>query len=574
MSSVLELFKDRFNNSWISFYKEHIRTEMKSVSQDEHLTLCPFHNDIEPSLTINGKTGLWYCHGACQQGGDAIKFYQKLNGISDFKLTLEKLSSTYGLEKIKNPWKDSTIEDKYDYLDENNKLRFQVVRFSPKDFRQRRRDSRGSWVYSLQGIELIPYNLPEVIKANIVFIVEGEQDVKSIHGIGFVGTTNASGAGKWLPIYNKWFKDKIVYIIPDNDMAGYHHATVVGQQLTDTAKEVRIILLNDMKDKADITDFIEQYKDKAKEELIKKMNTAPTFEEWTESELTKKIKHWITLAPGEFTVFDIDKDLMLSSFEKRIERTAILENLIKQGYLARSASDLRGRYRPVNKVVRKLTPSLVTSTPIDMILPFGIHNHIDILEGNIIVVSGTKNAGKSAFLLNIAKENKDISNIHYFSSEMFDEELRRRLNNFGEPIDSWKSINWYARKKDFQDVVIPGKGNINLIDYMELYDDFYKVAFYIAEIFDKLNGAIAVIALQKEFGKDTPRGGAFAYEKARLAIALEPERLKVVHAKNIKPNHDINGAEIRFKLKDGAYFQRIENPTKGFDNSFDLFEGV
>ena len=39
---------------------------------------------------------------------------------------------------------------------------FQVVRFAPKDFRQRRPDGNGGWIWNLNGIERVPYRLPEL----------------------------------------------------------------------------------------------------------------------------------------------------------------------------------------------------------------------------------------------------------------------------------------------------------------------------------------------------------------------------------------------------------------------------
>ena len=39
------------------------------------------------------------------------------------------------------------IEATYDYRDEAGRLTYQVVRYPPKDFRQRRPDGSGGWVW-------------------------------------------------------------------------------------------------------------------------------------------------------------------------------------------------------------------------------------------------------------------------------------------------------------------------------------------------------------------------------------------------------------------------------------------
>ena len=54
------------------------------------------------------------------------------------------------------------IVKEYDYTDENGTRLYQVVRFEPKDFRQRRSDGNGGWIW--KGPERpVPYKLPELI---------------------------------------------------------------------------------------------------------------------------------------------------------------------------------------------------------------------------------------------------------------------------------------------------------------------------------------------------------------------------------------------------------------------------
>jgi hypothetical protein len=48
--------------------------------------LCPFHADKHPSFAVNPEKNFWYCF-ACAEGGDAIKFVQKLYGF-DFREAL------------------------------------------------------------------------------------------------------------------------------------------------------------------------------------------------------------------------------------------------------------------------------------------------------------------------------------------------------------------------------------------------------------------------------------------------------------------------------------------------------
>jgi DNA primase catalytic core len=53
--------------------------------------LCPFHSDGEPSFAVDERKGLWNCLGKCGEGGDALSFVMRADGI-DFKQAFELLS--------------------------------------------------------------------------------------------------------------------------------------------------------------------------------------------------------------------------------------------------------------------------------------------------------------------------------------------------------------------------------------------------------------------------------------------------------------------------------------------------
>jgi hypothetical protein len=63
----------------------------------------------------------------------------------------------------------------YDYTDADGKLLYQVVRYEPKDFRQRRPDSNGGWTWKLDERRVL-YRWPELLKFpdGTIFVCEGE----------------------------------------------------------------------------------------------------------------------------------------------------------------------------------------------------------------------------------------------------------------------------------------------------------------------------------------------------------------------------------------------------------------
>ena len=44
--------------------------------------LCPFHTEKTPSFAVDPEKGLWFCHGACNVGGDLFEFVQRVEGVT------------------------------------------------------------------------------------------------------------------------------------------------------------------------------------------------------------------------------------------------------------------------------------------------------------------------------------------------------------------------------------------------------------------------------------------------------------------------------------------------------------
>ena len=58
---------------------------------------CPFHAEKTPSFYVNPAKGIWHCFGACGEGGDAIAFVQRFDGLA-FWEAVEMLANQYGIE--------------------------------------------------------------------------------------------------------------------------------------------------------------------------------------------------------------------------------------------------------------------------------------------------------------------------------------------------------------------------------------------------------------------------------------------------------------------------------------------
>lgn len=206
---------------------------------------CPVHKNGQernPSLSIdNGREGVVLkCFAGCTAS-------QVCAAIGITVADLFPAKSNSNGNRLHN-----TIAATYDYQDEADKLLFQVVRFDPKDFRQRKPDKSAldGWTWNTKGVRRVPFHLPQLIAAvregRPVYVVEGEKDVLALEKAGFAATCNPGGANKWDSRYNQHFKSAEVVIIADKDDPGRKHARDVAAKLCSTAKAVRVIELPDI----------------------------------------------------------------------------------------------------------------------------------------------------------------------------------------------------------------------------------------------------------------------------------------------------------------------------------------
>jgi AAA domain len=203
---------------------------------------CPAHDDSTPSLSVTrGNYGkvLVHCHANC--------------AVEDVLAALDLKSGDLFDTARTNGSSDITAT--YDYVDEDGRLLFQVVRKPNKRFVQRRPDSAGGWVWKLGNTRRVLYRLPELIAGvadgSTVFVVEGEKDADRLAADGYVATCNPHGAGKWRPEFNAAFAGADVVIVADRDDGGRKHARHVHQQLIGVATKVRVVEAAEGKDVSD-----------------------------------------------------------------------------------------------------------------------------------------------------------------------------------------------------------------------------------------------------------------------------------------------------------------------------------
>ncbi len=206
------------------------------------------------SLSVDLGAGTFYDHEA-GIGGGVLDFVQ-------IRKNLDKSDALAWLQAqghIEKPKQKATIVATYDYVAANGDPLFQVVRFAPKDFRQRRSDGNGGWLWNMKNIQRVLYRLPAIASlapGSRIYVVEGEKAADGLVALGLIATCSPGGANKWRNEYADPIRGLDAVILPDNDDPGRQHAAMVAKSLNGIAKQVRTLTLPDLPEKGDVADWI------------------------------------------------------------------------------------------------------------------------------------------------------------------------------------------------------------------------------------------------------------------------------------------------------------------------------
>lgn len=285
------------------FYTEVLDWDGKSN------VFCPFPEkhkagkDSLPSMKIFTDTGGAFCHGCGYKATSPIYFFSDLKRISkeaaarilyekfvepivppsEYKESADRLlENRFVLGKLASR-RGLTLETarKFRLGYDNRRLTIPVFNDLGMCVNIRRYDlfkSGGpkmlSWKTGFGKARLYPL---ESLAASTIFLVEGELD--ALIGIqeGLQCITPSGGATTWKPEWNKYFKDKDVIIIPDNDAPGHAGAETRRRELMKTAASVKVVDLPRLTQEGeDLTDWLLKYEGSALElRRLSKAGQAP-----------------------------------------------------------------------------------------------------------------------------------------------------------------------------------------------------------------------------------------------------------------------------------------------------------
>ncbi|MBA4389977.1 MAG: hypothetical protein C0399_03465 [Syntrophus sp. (in: bacteria)] len=227
-----------------------------------------------------------------------------------------------------------------------------------------------------------------------------------------------------------------------------------------------------------------------------------------------KIIEFLTYNRGErFKASEIGRDLGLTGgIYKELQRLNDGGDIFKDG---------KNYYIPAE--AKNCDPFEMAANAFNIDFPLEIGNYARVAQGDVVLVAGTKNSGKSAFLAETAILNKDRQKINYVVTENMRKIAERYIKWGYSRAEVMKNMMFKdARDRRYDAVIDPNC--INILDYYNPSDgDYTKVAKEIEMMAKRLETGLLVLGIQKRKGAEFARGNELSEELSQLSIHLQDE---------------------------------------------------
>jgi hypothetical protein len=297
-----------------------------------------------------------------------------------------------------------------------------------------------------------------------------------------------------------------------------------------------------------------------------KIKSCLSWQERIERNLQAEIDEWISVTEGDWNVTELDKDLLIVTKRDMATRRKCLSR--RKATTIEKVNNRNNWWRRIDSDIEFMDFNEPEGIVSNVKLPFELDNLVDIMQGNIVLVSGEFNAGKTCFSMNVLLSNRNRMPIRFISSEMKVSELKKWFRKSGISKELWypdENCTYVALKNNLPTLLLPDA--LNIIDYLEFRDgDYTQGAEIMRQIHDRLNTGIAVVCNQQKMGARLPRSGDLILEKPRLAITLrkiETENddvlgfAEIIKAKSVKLGK-MDGKRLKYEIiKDGTHFKTV-----------------
>lgn len=210
----------------------------------------------------------------------------------------------------------------------------------------------------------------------------------------------------------------------------------------------------------------------------------------------------------------------------------------------------------------------------EMQLPFA--EDIVIRQGDLILIAGVSNFGKTTLAMNFIAENLSLNPV-LMGNEYTDskgEPKQRFLNR----LDVMNWVKWTNGSgedrfelipihEDFEDNIIEGR--INVIDWIDIESDFWDIKNISKRLKDEVGKGILIVVIQKNEGRDSGVGGGMTKYYTDLELLVDRHtsfetRVTIGKVKeSIKP---VSGRSWAFSITgQGTHIVNVREVIKCFE---------
>jgi len=207
---------------------------------------------------------------------------------------------------------------------------------------------------------------------------------------------------------------------------------------------------------------------------------------------------------------------------------------------------------------------------------FGIEDLVEVFAGDMVLITGRSNYGKTAMALNLMGENLHLFPLppvlmgsEYTASDgKMSPKFKRRIKRMAWAnlvnLDGTLNFKLLPIGSDYEDYVEPNC--INVVDWISLPGEYYLIDRVMKAMKDRIGDGVLVGVIQKnkdaEFGEGGERTQRYADVELRIDAFGEHESLLTI-GKVKAPKKRATGRTWVFEVVDfGANFSRIREVTK------------
>ena len=291
---------------------------------------------------------------------------------------------------------------------------------------------------------------------------------------------------------------------------------------------------------------------------------------WLETVEASKEFHYLSMLSGQKPEPKIDARLRRIFFELAKHREV------------KSSGRRDGIYQKTKRVEPIKWWKMDSVTIMDFRFPWGhedstafdVDEQLDVFPGDLWVIAGRSNYGKTALALNILGENVDRHKCILMGSEYsaadgkISPKFKRRLDNM--KWVKWLNGNGEAKftllpvSDNFEDYIEPDK--INIVDWINLPGEYYMIDHVMKKIKDRIGNGLGIVVIQKGKGAEYGEGGERTERYADLYMTIDSfgqfESLLTI-GKVKAPKGRLQGRAWAFKIVDyGANLHNIREVSR------------